>query len=85
MERQGLFNNPFCSHIMQSCICEKWSLTLFNPNETLKRCKFRTLGVYISKEKMQQQYSYPVHPYLSSIQLICERLIWNDEKDFRWC
>lgn len=53
--------------------------------ETLKRCKFRTLGVYISKEKMQQQYSYPVHPYLSSIQLICERLIWNDEKDFRWC
>lgn len=71
-----------CSFLSDKALEKRFHDDLY---ETLKRCKFRTLGAYISKEKMQQQYSYPVHPYLSSIQLICERLIWNDEKDFRWC
>lgn len=51
----------------------------------LKDANLGRLECISRKKKMQQQYSYPVHPYLSSIQLICERLIWNDEKDFRWC
>jgi hypothetical protein len=52
---------------------------------TYAALEFSTMGVYISREKMKNTYIRPAHPYLSAMQIICERLLYYEERKFKWC
>ena len=48
--------------------------------ELLEKIKFGIVGSFICLNKMTETYRWPSHPYLSSLQLIAERLIFYSKE-----
>lgn len=52
---------------------------------TLEPLDFKVLATIIQRQKLYIRYGEnAIHPYLSSIQLLAERLIYCDSKDSEW-
>ncbi|RLL92858.1 hypothetical protein BG32_13185 [Mesotoga sp. HF07.pep.5.2.highcov] len=84
----------FCLHFKEISKRERIYKFLNDPskeeefhNDLLKvigSLRFRFVGAFIDKTHILRKYLYPVHPYIGSIQMISERLPFDEDYEYIW-
>ncbi len=52
--------------------------------DVISKLSFRFIGAFIDKTHILRKYLYPVHPYIGSIQMISERLPFDEDYEYLW-